>query len=75
MRRHREMAARRPCRSSIGFPLRDPRDGDVLLLDFVKTWESQFLGIGRNARVLTLNTLRRDHAADDLGLNLVFLRR
>lgn len=57
------------------FPSGDPRDGRIFRLDYVQTWESQFLGLGRTVRVLTQDVLTRNHAADDIGLSLVFLQR
>jgi hypothetical protein len=57
------------------FPGGDPRDGYILRLDLVGSWESQFLGLGRLTAFLTPRLLDEAHAVDDMGINVVFLQR
>ena len=57
------------------FPSGDPRDGYILRLALVGSWESQFLGLGRLTAFLTPRLLAEAHAVDDMGLNVVFLQR
>lgn len=57
------------------FPSGDPRDGYILRLELVGSWESQFLGLGRLTAFLTPRLLAEAHAVDDMGLNVVFLQR
>jgi hypothetical protein len=57
------------------FPSGDPRDGYILRLDLVDSWESQFLGLGRLTAFVTPRLLAEAHAVDDMGINVVFLQR
>lgn len=57
------------------FPSGDPRDGYILRLELVGSWESQFLGLGRLTAFLTPRLLAEAHAVDDIGINVVFLQR
>src|SRR5215210_7654998 len=57
------------------FPLGEPRDGRILRLDLVSSWESQLIGLGRLSALQTERLTRLTHAPDDMGLNLVFLQR
>jgi len=57
------------------FPSGDPRDGYILRLELVGSWESQFLGLGRLTAFLTPRLLAEAHAIDDMGINVVFLQR
>lgn len=66
------------CVTSLGdsiFPSGDPRDGYILRLELVGSWESQFLGLGRLTAFLTPRLLAEAHAVDDMGINVVFLQR
>lgn len=57
------------------FPSGDPRDGYILRLELVGSWESQFVGLGRLTAFLTPRLLAEAHAVDDMGINVVFLQR
>lgn len=57
------------------FPVGAPRDGKILRLGLVGTWESQLVGLGRLTAFLTPRLLTQSHAVDDMGLYLVFLQR
>lgn len=57
------------------FPAGDPRDGYILRLDLVGSWESQFLGLGRLTGFVTPRLLAEAHAVDDMGVSVVFLQR
>lgn len=57
------------------FPAGDPRDGWILRLELVGSWESQFLGLGRLVAFLTPRLLKEAFAVDDMGVNVVFLQR
>ena len=57
------------------FPSGDPRDGYILRLELIGSWESQFLGLGRLTAFLTPRLLAEAHAVDDMGINVVFLQR
>jgi len=57
------------------FPAGPPRDGNILRLGLVGSWESQFLGLGRLTAFLTPRLLTQSHAVDDMGLYAVFLQR
>jgi hypothetical protein len=57
------------------FPDGEPRDGYILRLELVGTWESQFLGLGRLVAFATPRLLAEAVAVDDMGVNLVFLQR
>lgn len=57
------------------FPPGPPRDGHILRLDLVSTWESQLLGVSRATAFLTPRLLSQSHAVDDIGLYVVFLAR
>lgn len=57
------------------FPSEEVRDGRILRLELVSSWESQLLGIGRLTRPLTERLMRQTHAPDDMGLNVIFLQR
>lgn len=57
------------------FPSGQPRDGYDLRLEYVGSWESQLVGLGRLTAFLTPRMLEESHAFDDLGLNVVFLQR
>lgn len=57
------------------FPMPPARDGNVLRLGLVGSWESQFLGLGRLTAFLTPRLLKQSHAVDDMGLYVVFLQR
>jgi hypothetical protein len=57
------------------FPSGGPRDGYILRLELVGSWESQFLGLGRLTAFLTPRLLAEAHAVDDMGVNVVFLQR
>jgi hypothetical protein len=57
------------------FPIGEPRDGYILRLELVGSWESQFLGLGRLVAFLTPRLLAEAHAVDDMGVNVVFLQR
>lgn len=61
--------------SDVIFPTGDPRDGHILRLELVGSWESQFLGLGRLTAFLTPRLLADAVAVDDMGLNVVFLQR
>jgi hypothetical protein len=57
------------------FPDGEPRDGYILRLELVGTWESQFLGLGRLVAFVTPRLLAEAFAVDDMGVNVVFLQR
>lgn len=57
------------------FPGGEPRDGNILRLELVGSWESQFLGLGRLTAFLTPRLLEEAFAVDDMGVNVVFLQR
>jgi hypothetical protein len=57
------------------FPAGEPRDGNILRLELVGSWESQFLGLGRLTAFLTPRLLEEAFAVDDMGVNVVFLQR
>jgi hypothetical protein len=57
------------------FPNGEPRDGNILRLELVGSWESQFLGLGRLVAFLTPRLFAEAHAVDDIGVNVVFLQR
>jgi hypothetical protein len=57
------------------FPGGEPRDGNILRLELVGSWESQFLGLGRLTAFLTPRLLNEAFAVDDMGVNVVFLQR
>ncbi len=57
------------------FPDGPPRDGNILRLDLVSSWESQLVGLGRLTAFLTPRLLTQSHAVDDIGLYVVFLQR
>jgi len=57
------------------FPPGPARDGNILRLGLVGSWESQLLGLGRLTAFLTPRLLSQSHAVDDMGLNVVFLQR
>lgn len=57
------------------FPGGEPRDGYILRLELVGSWESQFLGLGRLTRFITPRLLAEAAAVDDMGVNIVFLQR
>jgi hypothetical protein len=57
------------------FPSGEPRDGNILRLELVGSWESQFLGLGRLVAFLTPRLLEEAFAVDDIGVNVVFLQR
>lgn len=57
------------------FPCGPPRDGHILRLDLVESWESQLLGVGRAAAFLTPRLFSQSHAVDDIGLYVIFLQR
>ena len=64
-----------PTLADLIFPGGEPRDGNILRLELVGTWESQFLGLGRLTAFLTPRLLEEAYAADDMGLYVVFLQR
>jgi hypothetical protein len=57
------------------FPVGSPRDGKVLRLGLVGSWESQLVGLGRLTAFLTPRLFTQSYAVDDIGLYLVFLQR
>jgi hypothetical protein len=57
------------------FPGGEPRDGHILRLELVASWESQFLGLGRLTRFIIPRLLGEAAAVDDMGVNIVFLQR
>jgi len=57
------------------FPPPPARDGNVLRLELVGSWESQLLGLGRLTAFLTPRLINQSHAVDDMGLYVVFLQR
>ena len=57
------------------FPVGPARDGKILRLGLVGTWESQLVGLRRLTAFLTPRLLTQSHAVDDMGLYLVFLQR
>ncbi len=57
------------------FPDGEPRDGNILRLELVGSWESQFLGLGRLTAFLTPRLLGEAFAVDDMGVNVIFLHR
>jgi hypothetical protein len=57
------------------FPDGEPRDGNILRLELVGSWESQFLGLSRLTAFLTPRLLEEAFAVDDMGVNVVFLQR
>lgn len=57
------------------FPEGPARDGNILRLEFVESWESQLIGLGRLTAFLTPGLLHRSHAVDDIGLNVIFMQR
>lgn len=57
------------------FPGGEPRDGYILRLELVGSWESQFLGLGRLTRFITPRLLAEAAGVDDMGVNIVFLQR
>jgi hypothetical protein len=61
--------------ADIIFPTGEPRDGYILRLELVGSWESALLGLGRLAAFLTPRLLSEAHAVDDMGVNVVFLQR
>jgi hypothetical protein len=64
-----------PSLSDTIFPDGEPRDGYILRLALVGTWESQFLGLGRLVAFVTPRLLAEAFAVDDMGVNVVFLQR
>lgn len=57
------------------FPSGEPRDGRILRMDLVGSWESQLIGVGRLTAFISPRLLTASHAADDMGLYVVFLQR
>lgn len=57
------------------FPPAPPRDGNLLRLGLVGSWESHLVGLGRLTAFLTPRLLKQSHAVDDMGLYVVFLQR
>lgn len=52
-----------------------PRDGNIARTEWVGTWESQLIGLGRLTGFLSPRLITQSHAIDDMALNLVFLER
>jgi len=52
-----------------------PRDGNIATTEWVGTWESQLIGLGRLTGFLSPRLVAQSHAIDDMALNLVFLQR
>lgn len=50
------------------FPPGPPRDGNIIPTQFVGTWESQLLGLGRLTAFLTERLLKESFAVDDMAL-------
>lgn len=69
-----EAAASANLRNAI-FPSGPPRDGHILRLRHVASWESQFAGIGRVTALATDRLLTERHAVDDAGLTVIYLQR
>jgi hypothetical protein len=57
------------------FPSGPARDGHILRLEFVDSWESQLIGLGRLTSFLSPRLLRQSHAVDDMGLYVIFMQR
>lgn len=57
------------------FPAGPPRDENVVRTEWVGTWESQLLGIGRLTAFLTDRLLWESFAVDDMALYVIFLQR
>jgi hypothetical protein len=57
------------------FPPGPPRDGNIIRTQFVGTWESQLLGLGRLTAFLTERLLKESFAVDDMALYVIFLQR
>jgi hypothetical protein len=64
-----------PSTADMIFPGGEPRDGNILQLELVGSWESQLLGLGRLTAFLTPRLLEEAFAVDDMGVNVVFLQR
>lgn len=57
------------------FPPGPPRDGNIIRTEWVATWESQLLGIGRLTQILSDRLLSESFAVDDMALYVIFLQR
>ncbi len=57
------------------FPLGPPVDGNIIRTEFVGTWESQLLGLGRLTKFLTDRLLSESFGVDDMALYVMFLQR
>jgi hypothetical protein len=52
-----------------------PRDGRIVRTQWVGSWESQLVGVGRLTAFLSSRLPVESHAIDDMALNIVFLQR
>jgi hypothetical protein len=57
------------------FPPGPPRDGTIIRTEWVGTWESQLLGLGRLTAFLSERLVKEQFAVDDIALNVIFLQR
>lgn len=57
------------------FPPNSPHPGTLMQTQWIGTWESQFIGLGRLTAFLSDQLGRFSAADDDLGLGVVFLHR
>jgi hypothetical protein len=57
------------------FPSNSPHPGTLMQTQWIGTWESQFIGLGRLTAFLCDQLGRFSAADDDLGLGVVFLHR
>jgi hypothetical protein len=57
------------------FPPGPPRDGNIIRIAQVESWESQLIGLGRLTAFVSPRLLEQSHAVDDMALNVVFLQR
>ena len=57
------------------FPPGPPVDGDIIRTEWVGTWESQLLGLGRLTKFLTDRLLSESLGIDDIALYVMFLQR
>ena len=57
------------------FPPGPPVDGNIIRTEWVGTWESQLLGLGRLTKFLTDRLLSESFGIDDIALYVMFLQR